>query len=95
MKINNFTRLSDARPNFNIQKFEMPRHVFSHKIKPITTTTKVITPQVIATSVLDGTNNPQPVGNPSKFGPGAVTTALVVVSVAVILVTTILIIQTT
>jgi hypothetical protein len=94
MTISNFVRLADAKPIFLFEKFEMPEVNSVNKIKtvkPIMTTKMQINNPLVSASISTRAPN---VGN-FKFGRGAIATTIVVTSIGVILIATLIIIQTT
>lgn len=94
MQVSNFTRLKDARPNFRLEKFQMPKTSFSsgiNTIKPIITATdlnEISSP--IKPTLESMTSNVKP----PRFTPGQITTGIVIGAIAVIIITTIYINQT-
>lgn len=91
MKINNFARLTDARPNFSFEKFQLPDTNFNPKIGIVKPILNTINPSQLSPPVnLIPQIKPVP-----TFSPGTIATFVVLGSVAIIVVSTIYINQTT
>ncbi|MBL7909897.1 MAG: hypothetical protein JNJ41_02435 [Bacteroidia bacterium] len=90
MDVNIFSRLTDAKPDFSLPKFQMPTD-FGNKIKVNRPTVKPLLINSVPITIAPS----HAAVKPERFGKGSLTTLIVLGSMAFVLIGTAIIIQKT